>query len=100
MLNPSMKALESRPFGFFKNLGDIPCSKQLDAIGAPLLPDSTEFNVPSESEAEVNNAIDSSDECPHCGSRMILQAATDKPSWLRIMESHHRPAWYRALVGS
>jgi hypothetical protein len=75
------------------------CSKQLEAIDAPLSVGATEFGPfdPEESsEHSLEQPPTESRPCPECAGEMILQAVSDKPSWAHIMSSHHRPSWYEA----
>ncbi len=69
------------------------CSKQLDAIEAPLSPQACEFD-PFDDPA--NDTDDAWKSCPACGGKMILQGQRKKPSWHKIMTSASRPSWYLA----
>ena len=69
------------------------CSKQLDAIEAPLSPQACEFDPFADPANDTDDACES---CPACGGKMILQRQRKKPRWHEIMTSASRPSWYLA----
>ena len=76
------------------------CSKQLEAISAPLPDEATDFGPFPAKAADLGDADGAQEKrshaCPSCGKAMNLQAVQDKPSWSEIMGSTHRPSWYHS----
>lgn len=69
-------------------------SKMLEAVGAPVSDNASDF-CPFDESSDEHDGL--REVCPACGGVMILQGERRKPSWREIMSSPSRPRWYQPL---
>ena len=92
---------KTRRFGGFSNTRRDRylerCAIQLEATAEGLSADAMEFDVPSLVGHDENAAEpgEEKEACPVCGAQMRLIDHSEKPRWRDILNSPHRPPWYR-----
>ena len=76
------------------------CAIQLEATAEGRSVDATEFDVFSFLGHDENAAEpgEKKEVCPVCGAEMRLIDRAEKPRWRDILNSPHRPPWYRKSV--
>ncbi len=78
-------------------------AKLLDAAGAPLSDQATEFgpfddsadDLSADSTEDTNGGASAERLCKGCGCWLIPHSMTEKPSWSRVMDSSHLPRCYQ-----